>query len=170
MGIRRVVPDIHARDIGASRPFCGDFRGLAVAMDMSWIVTCAGPANPHAQVTLLRKADLVEPQPDISIEVDDVGAVHAQAPARGLPIVHPLTDAPRGVRPFVVLDPHGLGITILSHREATGREIRDGGGGIYHIRAKRRATGAALKTLMTWNNGARAAPDVSTDPAIDNAG
>jgi catechol 2,3-dioxygenase-like lactoylglutathione lyase family enzyme len=118
MGIRRVVPDIHASDIGASRAFYGDFLGFEVAMDLGWIVTFAAPANPNAQVTLLRKADLAEPQPDISIEVEDVDAVHAQAAARGLQIVHPLTDESWGVRRFFVLDPNGLVINILSHREA----------------------------------------------------
>jgi RimJ/RimL family protein N-acetyltransferase len=61
-------------------------------MDLGWIVTFAAPANPNAQVTLLRKTDLAERQPDISIEVDDIDAVYAQAVARGLQMVHPLTE------------------------------------------------------------------------------
>jgi catechol 2,3-dioxygenase-like lactoylglutathione lyase family enzyme len=117
MSIRRVVPDIHASDIDASRAFYGDFLGFEVVMDLGWIVTFAAPANPHVQVTLLRKPDLAERQPDISIEVDDVDAVYAQAVARGLQIVHPLTDEPWGVRRFFVLDPNGRVINILSHRE-----------------------------------------------------
>jgi uncharacterized glyoxalase superfamily protein PhnB len=59
-------------------------------------VAFAAPANPNAQVTLVRKPDSLEPPPDISIKVDDVDAVHAQAAARGLQIAYPLTDEPWG--------------------------------------------------------------------------
>jgi catechol 2,3-dioxygenase-like lactoylglutathione lyase family enzyme len=60
MSIRRVVPAIQASDIDASQAFYGDFLGFEVEMDLGWIVTFATPANPNAQVTLLRKTDLAE--------------------------------------------------------------------------------------------------------------
>jgi uncharacterized glyoxalase superfamily protein PhnB len=55
-------------------------------------------------------------QPDASIEVDDVDAVHAAAARLGCEIVHPLTDEPWGVRRFFVRDPNGKVLNILSHR------------------------------------------------------
>ena len=54
-------------------------------------------------------------QPDVSIEVDDVDAVHAAADRLGYEIVHPLTDEPWGVRRFFVRDPNGKVLNILSH-------------------------------------------------------
>jgi uncharacterized glyoxalase superfamily protein PhnB len=57
------------------------------------------------------------PQPNMSIEVADVDAVHAKAVALGLPIVYPVTDEPWGVRRFFVADPNGVIINILSHRK-----------------------------------------------------
>jgi uncharacterized glyoxalase superfamily protein PhnB len=54
-------------------------------------------------------------QPDVSIEVDDVDAVHAAAVSRGYEIVHPLTDEPWGVRRFFVRDASGTVLNILSH-------------------------------------------------------
>jgi predicted enzyme related to lactoylglutathione lyase len=54
-------------------------------------------------------------RPDISIEVDDVDAVHATAVRLGHEIVHPLTDEPWGVR-FFVREPTGKVLNILSHR------------------------------------------------------
>jgi hypothetical protein len=44
-------------------------------------------------------------------QVADVDAIHAQAVRRGLELVYPLTDEPRGVRRFLVKDPNGLVLT-----------------------------------------------------------
>jgi uncharacterized glyoxalase superfamily protein PhnB len=54
-------------------------------------------------------------QARISIEVDDVDAIHADAVRRGLEIVYPLTDEPWGVRRFFVRDPDGTVINVASH-------------------------------------------------------
>lgn len=51
--------------------------------------------------------------PYLSVEVDDVDAVHAAAVARSYDVVHPLTDEPWGVRRFFVVEPGGLVLNIL---------------------------------------------------------
>jgi catechol 2,3-dioxygenase-like lactoylglutathione lyase family enzyme len=51
-----------------------------------------------------------------------VDRVHAEAVARGLPIVYPPTDEPWGVRRFWVEDPNGVVVNVLSHRESAGSE------------------------------------------------
>ena len=86
-------------------------------MDMGWIVTLASPSNPTAQITLLRGPASAAPNPDLSIEVADVDAVHAKAMALGFPIVYPLTDEPWGVRRFFITDPNGVVINVVSHRK-----------------------------------------------------
>jgi uncharacterized glyoxalase superfamily protein PhnB len=53
--------------------------------------------------------------PDVTIEVDDVDAVHARAVASGAEIVHPLTDEPWDVRRFFVRDPNGAVINVMQH-------------------------------------------------------
>jgi uncharacterized glyoxalase superfamily protein PhnB len=53
----------------------------------------------------------------VTVEVDDVDKVHAAAVERDCQIVHPLTDEPWGVRRFFVVDPNGLVLNIMSHRE-----------------------------------------------------
>ena len=116
MSIRRVVPDITSERMDESRKFYTDFLGFEVAMDMGWIVTLASPDNPTAQITLLSKPASPPENPDLSIEVADVDAVHAGAVARGLQIVYPLTDEPWGVRRFFVTDPNGVIINVVSHR------------------------------------------------------
>ena len=116
MSIRRVVPDIASKDINASREFYTDLLGLTVAMDMGFVVTLVSPANPTAQVTLVRDDGAAGVRPNMSIEVADVDEVHGRAVAQGREIVYPLTDEPWEVRRFFVTDPSGVVINILSHR------------------------------------------------------
>jgi catechol 2,3-dioxygenase-like lactoylglutathione lyase family enzyme len=54
MTIRRVVPNITSERIDESRDFYVGLLGFTVAMDMGWVVTFASPANPTAQITLMR--------------------------------------------------------------------------------------------------------------------
>lgn len=116
MAIRRVVPNLHAADPTASREFYAGFLGFDVAMDLGWIVTFASPSNPTAQVNLYGEGTpSASLQPQLSIEVDDVDAVHADAARRGVEIVYPLTDEPWGVRRFFARDPDGTVLNLLSH-------------------------------------------------------
>src|SRR5690242_12308560 len=114
MSIRRVVPNIEADQLDASRAFYADFLGFNVGMDLGWIVTFVAPDNPTAQISVLLSGVSPIPHPQLSIEVRDVDAVYAEAQARGLAIVYALTDEPWGVRRFFVRDPNGTVINILS--------------------------------------------------------
>jgi catechol 2,3-dioxygenase-like lactoylglutathione lyase family enzyme len=111
------VPDITSERIDESRKFYTEFLGFEVAMDMGWIVTLSSPSNPTAQITLLRGPASAAPNPDLSIEVADVDAVHAKAIALGFQLVYPLTDEPWGVRRFFITDPNGVIINVVSHRK-----------------------------------------------------
>ena len=101
----------------ASRAFYVDFLGFKVVMDLGWIVTYASPTNPTAQISISPgdPLDGQQMRPYLSIEVDDVDAVHAAALARGYDVVHPLTDEPWEVRRFFVVEPGGLVLNILGH-------------------------------------------------------
>jgi catechol 2,3-dioxygenase-like lactoylglutathione lyase family enzyme len=116
MAVRRIMPDLHSDDLGASREFYVEMLGLEVAMDLGWIVTFAAPGNQTPQISVMGEDATAPVQPDVSIEVDDVDAVHAAATRLGYEIVHPLTDEPWGVRRFFVRDPNGKVINVLSHR------------------------------------------------------
>lgn len=115
MSIRRVVPDIKSSKMDESRAFYADFLGMAVGMDMGFVMTFVSPDNPTAQITVMRDDGSAAQMPGISIEVADVNAVHARAVALRLEIVHPLTDEPWGVRRFFVVDPNGTVLNIMSH-------------------------------------------------------
>ncbi|WP_039800705.1 VOC family protein [Nocardia araoensis] len=114
MTIRRATPDIRTDDLAASRDFYR-LLGFQEAMDLGWVVTMASPSNPTAQV-LLVGPDAEQLQPDMSVEVDDVDAVHAAVTAAGAEVVYPLRDEPWGVRRFFVRDPSGTIVNVVSHR------------------------------------------------------
>jgi catechol 2,3-dioxygenase-like lactoylglutathione lyase family enzyme len=112
--IKRIVPDIKASDLPASRAFYTEVLGLQVAMDMNFIVTLVSPNNPILQISLIGE----EPSgltPQVSVEVGDVDEVHSRAQACRAEIVYPLTTEPWGVRRFFVRDPDGTIINVLSH-------------------------------------------------------
>jgi predicted enzyme related to lactoylglutathione lyase len=119
MSIRRIVPNIQSARIDESRKFYTEVLGLKVAMDMGWIVTLVSPGNPTAQVSLLSGPAPAAPQTQItlSIEVEDVEAIHAKAVAEGIPIIYPLTTESWGVRRFHVADPNGVVINVMSHQK-----------------------------------------------------
>ncbi len=115
MAIRRVVPDITTDDLAGSRDFYTGLLGFDVGMDLGWVVTLVSPTNPTAQIILFRSGGS-GPQPDMSIEVDDVDAVYRAAVEQGGDIVYPLTDEEWGVRRFFVLDPNGRVLNVMSHK------------------------------------------------------
>jgi catechol 2,3-dioxygenase-like lactoylglutathione lyase family enzyme len=113
-----VVPDIKSRNLPESRAFYADFLGLELAMDMGFVMTFVSPSNPTAQISIVRDDGGSTVLPDLSVEVADVDQVHQRAVERGLEIVYPITDEPWGVRRFFVVDPNGMIINVLSHRQA----------------------------------------------------
>jgi uncharacterized glyoxalase superfamily protein PhnB len=114
MTIRRAVPNIRSERPGDTRDFFVDLLGLEVAMDLDWVITLASPSNPSAQVTIVANDDMSAP--GISVEVADVDAVHARAVEQGYEIAYPLRDEDWGVRRFMLREPSGTIVNVLSHR------------------------------------------------------
>ena len=112
--IARAVPNIKSDRPAQTRDFFTELLGCEAIMDLGWVVTVASPTNPSAQVTIIGNDDPAAP--GISIEVDDVDAVHARATEQGLEIVYPLRDEEWGVRRFMLREPSGTTINVLTHR------------------------------------------------------
>ena len=115
MTVRRVVPDLHGERPLDSRAFYEDVIGLELMMDLGWIATFVSPANSTAQVSVMSGDARAPMEPDLSIEVEDVDAVHARANAAGFEIVYALTDEPWGVRRFFVRDPNDAVVNVMQH-------------------------------------------------------
>jgi uncharacterized glyoxalase superfamily protein PhnB len=88
-------------------------------MDEEGFTMFASPSNRTAQITVADRAhpgiDRGISEAQVSVEVQDVDAVHAEAVRRGLEIVYPLTDEPWGIRRFFVRDPGGYVINVAAH-------------------------------------------------------
>jgi len=108
------VPNIRSDRPAETRAFFVDLLGFELAMDLDWVATVASPSNPSAQVNIIGNDD--PSAPGISVEVADVDAVHAKAVEQGLEISYPLRDEEWGVRRFMLREPSGTVINVLSHR------------------------------------------------------
>jgi catechol 2,3-dioxygenase-like lactoylglutathione lyase family enzyme len=114
VAIKRAVPNISAGLPAESRDFFVEVLGFEVAMDIGWIVAVASPSDPAVQVNIIGNDDPAAP--GISVEVEDVDAVHARALERGLEIAYPLRDEDWGVRRFMLREPSGTIVNVVSHR------------------------------------------------------
>jgi catechol 2,3-dioxygenase-like lactoylglutathione lyase family enzyme len=110
----RAVPNIKADRPAETRDFFVELLGFQVAMDLGWIATVTSPVTPSVQVSIVANDD--PSAPGISVEVDDVDAVHARAVEQGYEIAYALRDEDWGVRRFMVREPSGTIVNILSHR------------------------------------------------------
>jgi len=117
--IRRAIPNLVSDDLAGARDFYAGFLGFDVAMDEDGFTMFASPSNRTAQITVAdrhhRGQDRGISLAQISVEVADVDALHAEALRRGLEIVYPLTDEPWGIRRFFVRDPDGRVINVAMH-------------------------------------------------------
>jgi predicted enzyme related to lactoylglutathione lyase len=111
--ISRAVPNIRSDRPAETRDFFIDLFGFEVAMDMDWVMTVASPSNPSVQITIVGGDDMAAP--GISVEVTDVDAVYAKAVERGMDIAYPLSDEEWGVRRFMLREPSGTVVNVLSH-------------------------------------------------------
>jgi catechol 2,3-dioxygenase-like lactoylglutathione lyase family enzyme len=95
--INRTVPNIRTDRAAETRDFFTELLGFDVAMDLGWVITVASPTNPSAQVTIVSNDDPAAP--GISVE-----------------IAYPLRDEEWGVRRFMLREPSGTIVNVLSHR------------------------------------------------------
>ena len=108
------MPNIRSSRPAETRDFFVDLLGFDVAMDLGWVMTVTSPTNPSAQVNIIGSDDMAAP--GISVEVADVDAVHAKAVEHGLEIAYALRDEEWGVRRFMLREPSGTIVNVLSHR------------------------------------------------------
>jgi predicted enzyme related to lactoylglutathione lyase len=116
IAVRRVVPNVFDADPGATRDFYAGLLDLEVGMDLGWVSTLVAPGNRTAQITVATRDAEPGRDPFASVEVDDVDAVHDRAVRADHEIVYALRDEPWGVRRFMVRDPAGRVLNVLSHR------------------------------------------------------
>ena len=112
--INRAVPNIKSDRPAETREFFVELLGFEVEMDIGWVVTVASPTHPSVQVSIIGNHDMAAP--GISVGVDNVDALHAKAVEQGFEIVYPLRDEEWGVRRFMLREPSGTVVNVVSHR------------------------------------------------------
>lgn len=115
MTVKRITVDIQTHDVAALQSFYETVFGLSSVMNMGWVATMANGQTAPIQVTLAEEGGSGAPMPDLSIEVEDVDAIHAKVLALGHDIEYALTNEPWQVRRFFLRDPAGKLINVLSH-------------------------------------------------------
>jgi predicted enzyme related to lactoylglutathione lyase len=118
ISINHIVPNIFSIDVEGSKQFYMDFLGLALVMDMEWILTFASKDNPSSQISILqfdKKGKLDNSATFLSIEVSDIDRLYERAIKQNIEIVYPIIDEPWGVRRFFVKEPNGATINLLAH-------------------------------------------------------
>jgi len=110
----RAVPNIRSDRPAETREFFVDLLGFEEAMDLGWVATVASPDNRSVQVNIISNDD--PSAPGISVEVDDVDAVHATAVEKGLEIAYELRDEEWGVRRLMLREPSGTAVIVVSRR------------------------------------------------------
>lgn len=113
--VKRIVANIHTSDTAAAKQFYGILLGMDVLMDHGWIVTYGSGEKMEVQVSFATEGGSGTPVPDLSVEVDDVDAVHEAMKAAGFAITYGPANEPWGVRRFYVRDPFGKLVNILQH-------------------------------------------------------
>ena len=115
MTVKRIVANIATPSVEDVKAFYLAVFDLDVVMDHGWIATLASGETAKVQVSIASEGGSGTDVPDLSIEVDDVDAVHDRAVRLGHAIVYPLTDEPWGVRRFYLRDPSGKLLNVLAH-------------------------------------------------------
>ncbi len=120
MEIRRAIPVLKTNQPAEVREFYEGVLGFGVSMDEDGMMMLVSASVPTTQVIVgWPSPTAIDPellQVDVSIEVADVDAAHAQMRAAGFTIVRELRDEAWGIRRFFVRDPAGHTVNVASHR------------------------------------------------------
>ncbi|GAB2673986.1 VOC family protein [Kribbella swartbergensis] len=120
--ITGIFPTICADDVAATRDFYVDLFGFAVVFDSGWYVQLEAPAGARPQLGIVEREHSSVPEAFrrrpagflVAIEVDDVDAVHEHARAAGLPMPLALRDEDFGQRHFMIVDPSGTLVDVIT--------------------------------------------------------
>lgn len=115
MKVKRIVANLSATDVAATRQFYAEIFGLDIVMDQGWITTLAAPARMAPQLTIASEGGSGTAVPDLSIEVDDLDEALRRVRAFGAAVEYGPTSEPWQVRRFYVRDPNGRLVNVLVH-------------------------------------------------------
>lgn len=130
MSFSRILTNVCADDLAASRDFYVNLLGFKVNYDSDWYVQLQGPDAPGSEFGLIKRThELVPPSfqtaPSgvyVTFVVPDVDASYTKALALGAKIVQEPRNEFYGQRRFLLLDPSGCLLDICSPWSEQERE------------------------------------------------
>jgi catechol 2,3-dioxygenase-like lactoylglutathione lyase family enzyme len=119
--MRSLFPDICTDDVAASRDFYVALFGFRVAFEIAWYAQLQSPSDPNLQLAFVSREHDSVPEGFraaprgvlVTVETEDVDAVHRRALALGVEIVYALRDEVFGQRHFMAKDPNGLLVDVV---------------------------------------------------------
>jgi catechol 2,3-dioxygenase-like lactoylglutathione lyase family enzyme len=129
-----LFPDICTDDVAASRAFYVELFGFRAVFEADWYAQLQAPENPTLQLAFVKRGHASVPKGFgdesprgvlVTIEADDVDALHARARALGVEIVQPLCDEEWGQRHFIAVDPNGLLVDVVKMIQPSEAFLRE---------------------------------------------
>ncbi|MGR3550618.1 VOC family protein [Pseudooceanicola sp.] len=117
MAVLRITPNLLCDDPARMAAFYRDLFGLDIAMALDFITTTAATAHQQVpQISMATEGGSGTELPVLSIEVDDLDALHDTMRAQEIPCAYGPVNEPWGVRRLFLRDPAGHLINVLEHR------------------------------------------------------
>lgn len=132
MTLNALYPVLVTDRVAESHRFYRDLLDLETAFESEWFVHLASPAPCRTQIGLLVRGHDSLPERFasqetagvlITVEVDDVDALHSHAAGMGVPIELSLRDEVWGQRHFIVRDPNGIAVDLVQVIPVSAPEI-----------------------------------------------
>ncbi|HTT89158.1 MAG TPA: VOC family protein [Acidimicrobiales bacterium] len=124
MKVLRVVPNMSSERFEASRDFYMGLFDMVVSVELgSWYLQLMAPEDRSLNVGFLQPGHEFfggRPAPPggyslvLTVQVDDVDEAYARAQRRGARILLDIRDEDYGQRHFLVVDPNGLVLNVMS--------------------------------------------------------
>jgi catechol 2,3-dioxygenase-like lactoylglutathione lyase family enzyme len=120
--IASLYPVLMTGDLPRAHAFYAQLLGLDDTFVSDWYVSLAAPGDANVQLALVARDHGSVPAAFrataagilVTVEVEDVDAVHARAVAAGLPFHVELRDEPWGQRHFITEDPDGALVDVVT--------------------------------------------------------
>lgn len=122
MSFSRILTNVCADDLAASRDFYVQLLGFAINYDSDWYVQLRGPSPQNAELGIIKRThDLVpknfQTTPSgmyVTFVVPNVDELHNKAIAMGAEVIQEPRNEFYGQRRFLVLDPAGCLLDVCS--------------------------------------------------------
>lgn len=120
--ITSIFPVVCSDDVAATQQFYVRFFGFRPVFDSGWYVQLEAPDGSRPQLGIVERDHPSVPERFrlrpagvlVSIEVDDVDAVHEAVRAAGLEIPWSLRSEDFGQRHFMTVDPSGTLVDVIT--------------------------------------------------------